>query len=399
MRLTILTEMKRYVPVLLLLAACTTEEPAHYAFVTTIGRDTISVENVTRRGNRLTSDEVERFPRVRRRHTTVDLDADGSIAKLAMDIHSPSEKPADRHAEATVSGGKVRISAKDGENTHNRTFDTGGSVAMAHVPQMYSLYELIFAQALKRAATSKADTVRFRQFYVDREFDNFPLHHGFVRIVAPGKAEIRHDWLSGIGEATFDSANHMLTYNGSRTTYDVRVQRVSDTLPVSAIADRYAAIEAHAGVKSLSVRDTLRQKIGDASFMIDYGRPLARGRELLGNVIRYGAVWRTGANAATQFSTSAPISLRGLKVPAGMYTLWTVPRADGADIIVNRQTGQWGTEYNPSMNLGRATLGTELASQSVEKFTFSIIPADSKHGTLVLEWGTFKWSAPITVER
>jgi hypothetical protein len=82
-----------------------------------------------------------------------------------------------------------------------------------------------------------------------------------------------------------------------------------------------------------------------------------------------------------------------------MYTLWTVPRADGADIIVNRQTGQWGTEYNPSMNLGRATLETELASQSVEKFTFSIIPADSKHGTLVLEWGTFKWSAPITVER
>ena len=151
-------------------------------------------------------------------------------------------------------------------------------------------------------------------------------------------------------------------------------------------------------MKSLSVRDTARGKIGNTTFMVDYGRPLARGRVLLGNIIRYNAVWRTGANAATQFSTSAPINLAGLPVPAGMYTLWTVARENGsADLIVNTQTGQWGTEYNSKLNLGRAALKTETVSTPVEKFTISIVKTDATHGELVFEWGSFRWSAPIVV--
>ena len=71
----------------------------------------------------------------------------------------------------------------------------------------------------------------------------------------------------------------------------------------------------------------MRASIGAASFTVDYARPLARGRRLVGDVIPFGYVWRTGANAATQFSTSAPSTLRRLKLAAGKYTLWTVPRA------------------------------------------------------------------------
>jgi len=267
------------------------------------------------------------------------------------------------------------------------------------VPQMYSLYELYFAAAASKPNAKPGDTVRFRQFYLDREFDNFPLHRASVMLRDSGKAEIRHDWLSGIGEATLDSAHHMLSYNGSRTTYDVRVQRVSTPPDIRAIGAAFAANETkNGGVKQLSVRDTTRASIGSATFMVDYGRPLARGRTLLGNVLRYGAIWRTGANAATQFSTSAHIRIGTLDVPAGMYTLWSVPRQDGsADLIVNKQTGQWGTDYNASLNLGRTPLNAETAAKPVEEFTISIVPADAKHGTLMLEWGTFKWSAPIAI--
>lgn len=147
----------------------------------------------------------------------------------------------------------------------------------------------------------------------------------------------------------------------------------------------------------MSVRDTTRASIGGATFTVDYGRPLVRGRELLGNILPYDRVWRTGANAATQFTTAAPITLAGTRVAPGTYTLGTVPRANGVELIVNEQTGQWGTGYNGTLDLGRARLTTETPAAHVEKFTISIVTIDDRHGTLAMEWGTLRWTAPIVV--
>jgi len=267
---------------------------------------------------------------------------------------------------------------------------------------MYSLYELYFAAALLQAEASKpaaGKPVQMRQFYIDREFDRFPLGHATVNTLEKGKMEVTHDWLSGTGEATMDSAGDMLSYTGARTTYDVRVKRLDTPPDVKGVADRLEAKEAAAGsVKSLSVRDTARAQIGNAIFTVDYGRPLLRGRTLLGGLIPYDYVWRTGANAATQFMTSVPIRLAGMQVPAGTYTLFTAPHPSGVDLIVNKQTGEWGTEYNRSLDLGRVRLSSEVAATPVEEFTISIIPGDNRHGTLVLEWGSLRWSAPIEVE-
>jgi len=395
--------MKRLTLAVLLVAGCRAEPTERYGFIARLGRDTVSVERVTRRGNTVTSDEVDRFPRVRRRHTEIALGDDGSIRHLVMDIRTPSE-PAnerERHVVADVTRDSVHLSKRDGTGTKTYAFATGGGTAMAHLPQMYSLYELYFANALRRAAAAKrapGDTVQMRQFYIDREFDRFPLHRGIVRPLAGNRAEISHDWLSGIGEATFDSAYHMLRYSGDRTTYKVDVRRLTELPDVEAVGERFAALEAKSGpVAQLSVRDTVRASIGSATFTVDYGRPLARGRVLLGDVIPYDYVWRTGANAATQFTTSSPILLAGLPVPAGSYTLWTVPRKNGAQLIVNRQTGQWGTDYDESRDLGTARLTTETLAAPVEKFTISIVPSGSGRGTLALEWGTFRWTAPIEV--
>jgi hypothetical protein len=145
------------------------------------------------------------------------------------------------------------------------------------------------------------------------------------------------------------------------------------------------------------VRDTVRARIGTATFTVDYGRPLARGRTLLGDVVPYDRVWRTGANAATQFTTSAPVTLAGIRVPAGTYTLWTVPRRNRADIIVNAQAGQWGTEYDGKRDVGMAPMTMDSLTSPVEKFTISITGSDARHGTLAMEWGPFRWNAPIVV--
>jgi len=163
------------------------------------------------------------------------------------------------------------------------------------------------------------------------------------------------------------------------------------------VAQRFAALETKHGFAQLSVRDTVRATVGAATFVVDYGRPLVRGRELLGKLLPYDYVWRTGANAATQFTTSAPITLAGIQVPAGTYTLWTVPRRNGADLVINTQSGQWGTEYDGTRDLGMARMTADSLAAPVEKFTISITPADARRGTLAMEWGPFRWTAPIVV--
>jgi len=394
-----------FISVAFLLVSCGHTSPTeHYGFIAQLGLDTVSVESVTRQGNTVTSDEVDRFPRVRVRHTVIDLNGDGSIRHLLMDIRTPSEPANERERKviADVTTDSVHLSKTDSTGTLHRAFATGGGIIVAHVPQMYSLYELYFAAALNHAAASKSGVgspVEMRQFYIDREFDRFPLGSVSVRPLAGGKMEITHDWLSGTGEATMDSGYHMLSYSGVRTTYKVEVIRVASPPDVKSITERFEALETKAGpVKQLSVRDTMQAQIGNAMFTVDYGRPLLRGRKLLGDLLPYDRVWRTGANAATQFTTSAPIKLAGMQVPAGTYTLWTVPHTGGVYLIVNRQSGQWGTEYDESRNLGETRMTTQTPAAPVKEFTISIVPGYTQHGTLVMEWGSLRWTAPIEVQ-
>jgi hypothetical protein len=384
--------------------ACRPGEPEQrYGFIARLGKDTISVESITRQGNKVFVDGVDRFPRVRRRHTEIELGPGSTIRHLVMDIHTPSE-PAnqrERHVTADVTADSVHILQIDDAGKLRHDFGTNGAVAMAHVPQMYSLYELYFDAAFARAAALKrvaGDTIQLRQFYLDREFDRFPLHRGVVRLLADNRAEIQHDWLSGTGQATFDSVGRMLSYSGARTTYLVSVARVASLPETKSVAEKWEALEAaKGGVSQLSPRDTVRSSIGSASITIDYSRPLARGRVLLGNVIPYDRVWRTGANAATQFTTSAPVRLAGIQLAAGTYTLWTNPHQNGVDLIVNGQSGQWGTQYDRSRDVGTARMQSTTLSTPVDQFAISVPASDARRGTLTLEWGSFRWTAPIEV--
>src|SRR5580704_3962519 len=159
-----------FIGAVVLLVSCNAPPVRQYGFLTMLGHDTISLESITRQGNNLTSDEVDRFPRVRIRHTVVKLNDDGSIRHLEMDIHTPSEPSGqrDRKVVADVAGNKVHLSKTDSTGTVNRDFPTNGSIVVAHVPQMYSLYELYFAAAMKQATALKlaaGKPVQMRQFY------------------------------------------------------------------------------------------------------------------------------------------------------------------------------------------------------------------------------------------
>src|SRR5947209_1896454 len=86
--------------------------------------------------------------------------------------------------------------------------------------------------------------------------------------------------------------------------------------------------------------------IAGKKITIDYGAPSARGRKVMGRLVPYGEVWCTGANDATNLTTEADLDIAGLKIPKGSYTLWTLPDKTEWMLIINKQTGQWHTEYH-----------------------------------------------------
>ncbi len=396
--------MKAFCIALVALAGCGSRQSGNqYGFVTTLGRDTLSVERAVRRGDTVTMESVDRFPRVRIRHTEVVLAPDRSIRRMVMDIRTPSAplaKDRDRHVTAEFGQDSLKVSVRDSSGTETRTFASEGGLVLPHVQQMYSLAELYIDAAVARGRALKiapGDSVTVTQFYPDAPLDNFIFHDGWVQPHRGDSVEIWHGMISGVGFAMVDSSGRLMRYDGSQSTYKVDVRRLTTLPDVEGMSARMTAAERKSGAVQLSVRDTTRAIVGAATFMVDYGRPLARGRRLLFDVIEKDQVWRTGANAATQFSTSAPITLAGLALAPGMYTLWSAPHEHGVDLIVSKQTGQWGTDYDPSHDLGSAPLIVATAADTVEKFTISIAQTDAKHGALLLAWGTFRWTAPIVL--
>jgi hypothetical protein len=112
----------------------------------------------------------------------------------------------------------------------------------------------------------------------------------------------------------------------------------------------------------------------------------------VGGLIPYDQVWRTGANAATQITFSGPVRLAGVPLHAGTYTLWTLPTRDGVQLIINGQTGQWGTDYRSAQDVARRPMRVATTDTLVERFTIRV---DTASASLVMEWGSFRWSAPI----
>jgi hypothetical protein len=135
--------------------------------------------------------------------------------------------------------------------------------------------------------------------------------------------------------------------------------------------------------------------VDGANISIEHGRPYLKGRPE-SKMMPAGQVWRTGADEATTLVTDKPLKFGTLAVPAGTYTLWTVPGDKEWLLVVSKETGQWGTAYKPGQDLGRVPMAVGRTSSPVEQVTISIddTPAGA---TLRVEWGTVSASIPFTV--
>jgi hypothetical protein len=131
---------------------------------------------------------------------------------------------------------------------------------------------------------------------------------------------------------------------------------------------------------------------------IHYNSPSLRGRVMVGGQDPYDKVWRTGANPATSFVTETDLQIGALAIPAGSYTLYTLPEAPGTPwmLIINKQTGQWGTEYNQAMDLGRTPMKEKTLPATQEAMTITLENAHGKTAELHIRWAKIdEW---VTVE-
>jgi hypothetical protein len=197
-----------------------------------------------------------------------------------------------------------------------------------------------------------------------------------------------------------DRSGRLMALDAGATTRKLVVER-RQWMPIDDVVRRWTAQDAAGrSLGALSGRSRTTSVVAGATISLDHGTPSKRGRAIWGSLVPFGTVWRTGANEATHFETDRDLVFGTapdtLAVPAGRYTLFSVPERDGGWLIINRETGQAGTAHDAAKDLGRVRLSVRPLTGPVETFT---IKAEAERGAnlLRLQWDDSERVAPFRV--
>lgn len=145
----------------------------------------------------------------------------------------------------------------------------------------------------------------------------------------------------------------------------------------------------------VSPHETSDVTLAGKQITVTYGRPSIKNRKIMGGLVPYGKVWRTGADEATTLTTPVDLNIGGADVSAGKYTLWTLPSEGTWKLIVNKETGQWGTNYHEAQDLTRVDMQKSSLPQPLDEFTISWKKQGDHSADLVLEWENTRVSVPV----
>lgn len=347
-------------------ASVAAQTPDVSGFVTRLGNDTLAVERVHREAGRIRAEVVLRVPTTSLRVYDVRLDDAGRPVTMRVESYDPARG----RAAGPVEQSEVALDAGAGIPF----------IDMVHWP-----FELMVG----RAATAPHDTVTLQLVAGRRSLPFLMTRH------APDRYSAAHP-TRGTMVLRADRLGRLLELDASRTTRALRVERTAPP-DIDALAREFAARDARgAGIGELSGRGEVVATIAGAEIVVDYGRPLERGRQIFGALVPWEQVWRTGANRATHFSTSRDLHVGEHVIPAGVYTLFTIPRPDRWTLIVNRRTDINGLAHDPAHDLLRIDMPVRTLDQPVETFTILVEP-DENGGVLRLRWDTTEAYLPFRV--
>lgn len=350
------------------------QAPTTGAFVTRLGNDTIAVERYTFDGRELKGTSVALTPRVTMRSYSATLGADGRLARFQIAFGAVGAPPVQTSIYTYTADSVFFEQRRDTTTRTRRTAATGRPLPF--FADLFGTWEL----ALRRAWIAGGEDAPFGVL-VGQGVLNYGLQGkvpGDVDLLTPER-----DY--GPLHARVAADGELLSFDLRGTTDKYLAERVA-SLDVSALAARFAERERRGqGLGTLSPRDTARAAVGGAHVMVDYGRPSVRGRTIFGNVVPWNEVWRAGANEATQLVTDRDLVIGTTTVPAGTYSLFTIPSERGWRLIINRQHGQWGTNYDAAQDLARLDMTTRTLPDPVERLTIGLRP-DGNGGVLSVAW-------------
>jgi len=364
------------------------------AWLTRLGHDTVAIERAERKGNHISGRYAQTVPRVQVIDFALDLDKSGRVSHYQMLVYdtttTAAHTPRVTLNVSFASNDIVAVMTREGKT--DTTHVPAGPIPVPYVLNNWTLME----QLTRERARARSAILWFAGYTRGEK----GLQPAVARWV--GSDSISVDFSPAVLMLRADRSDKLGRLQGAdgrRTTIKVVPERLAD-IDVDGLAQKFLARQRAAASASrfLSPRDTARATIAGASLLIDYGRPSRRGRVVWGGLVPYGEVWRTGANAATQFTTDRTLKFaNGAEVPPGQYTLWTIPAADGATLVVNRQVHQWGTVYDPGKDLVRIPVAiAELPGTSLERFTITIEP-DALGGVMYFAWDTRRIAASFQV--
>ncbi len=368
------------------LFSCSSEpavEPNGY--VTLLGNDTLVVESFVFAPGSVEAEVVIRTPRTRVTRYDLALDDAGNITEMSAKDLDPLTDSLVSESTYAFAGDSVTVTtARNGEVSEQVL--AAPAEAIPFIDMVHWPYELALRR-MRQAGENSLDL----PMLTGRRTSTFE-----IRIDEVGNATIKHP-SRGAMTATVDEAGALLSLDAGATTRKLTVARTSG-LEMAAIAARFAAADA-AGKSfgGLSGAAETTATVKGANLRITFGQPARRGRELFGGIVPWNQRWRTGANRATHFSSDKDLVINGLEVPAGEYTLFTIPAPDGGTLIINKQTGQNGQSYNEEMDLGRVSMTIGELKENVELFTIEAVETEAG-GALQLKWGNTVFFVPFTVK-
>lgn len=372
------------------LSACAGEaEDERKIFLERLGDDTVAVEVYTRGPDRFEGDVLIRSPITQVGHYAGSLAGDGTVERMEVAWRSPEENPEGVQPLSVIyaitgDSATIEFRAQDTAST-TVAVPPGVIPIIGSPPWSYAAFE----QATMQAMAVEGDTVPV----------HFLTPRGQVvssRVTKLSPDSVTLDFFGYPVIAMVDEEGRVLDRSGMQTTIKTEGERVTD-VDFSALAAEFARRDVRGeGMGIASPRDTVEATVAGARLQVTYGQPAMRGREIWGSLVPYGEVWRTGANAATHFTTDRDLEIDGTAVPAGQYTLYSVFTPDSAQLIINEQTGQWGTVYNEGQDLARVNLRSESLDEPVERFTIDVESAESG-GRIALSWDRTRYFVPFLV--
>jgi hypothetical protein len=360
------------------------------SYLVRLGADTVAVEQYHRTGNHIEADIMQRAPTTYVGHSVIDLTPTGLATSWSYDprLVSGTRPRGAATRQLTFDADSVTVVSDTGEQFQRRV---AGGPAVPTITNSMLTWQL----AIDYARTHGGDSVNVPTVSANGARGGLPvrfLTKDSVRSYYGGP-----DWPVYIN---LDADGRISRFNGLATTIKTVAARIPP-IDVRTVATAFTVRDQTFGpMGAPSTRDTVRAQIGGAQLWIDYGRPSLRGRNPWMNGVLGDTLWRTGANAATQFRTDTDLSFGSQVVPAGTYTLWThvFPGNSRYELLFNKQVGQWGTVHDPSLDLYHVPLAVRAAAPSTEQFTMTIVP-NGGGGTLAMQWGTTQLEAPFIVTK